>query len=126
MSDSLRRFKAEFFKALSHPMRIQILELLRDRERTVTELQDQIGAESSSISQQLSVLRVRNIVETRKEGTSVFYRVRDPALFALLDAARRVFDNHLVDTRTMLEQLREEPDKRPDRKAKHPDVARSR
>ena len=41
-------------------------------------------------------------------GTTAFYRVRDPLVFELLDVARRIFNNHLIDTRTMLEQLGEE------------------
>ena len=108
MQETLRRFKAEFFKALAHPMRIQILEILREGERNVTELQEALAAEGSSVSQQLAVLRSKNIVDTRKVGTSVYYTVRDPALFRLLDVAREVFNNHLIDTRSILEQLEEE------------------
>lgn len=107
MQDTLRRFKAEFFKALAHPARIKILELLRAGELSVTELQEQLEIEASSVSQQLAVLRNKNIVETRKVGTSVYYSVRDPAIFELLDVARKIFNSHLIDTRSMLEQLEE-------------------
>lgn len=98
----LQQFKAELFKALSHPVRIRVLELLRDQERTVTELQGDLQIEHSTVSQQLMVLRARNIVETRKEGTSVFYRVRDPKVFDLLDTARVLFNNHLVSLQNMI------------------------
>ncbi|MCL5997247.1 MAG: metalloregulator ArsR/SmtB family transcription factor [Chloroflexi bacterium] len=108
MPDSLRRFKAEFFKALAHPIRIAILELLRAGEMSVNELQTKLEIESSSVSQQLAVLRSRNIVETRKEGTTVHYRVRDPQVFELLDVARRIFNADLINTQSMLEQLEEE------------------
>jgi ArsR family transcriptional regulator len=108
MQDPLRRFKAEFFKALAHPARIKILELLRSGELSVNELQTHLAVESSTVSQQLAVLRGRNIVEARKVGTSVYYRVRDPQVFELLDVARRIFNTHLVDTQSMLEQLEEE------------------
>lgn len=108
MQETLRRFKSEFFKALAHPMRIQILEILREGERNVTELQEALAAEGSSVSQQLAVLRSKNIVDTRKVGTSVYYTVRDPALFRLLDVAREIFNNHLIDTRSILEQMEEE------------------
>ena len=113
MQDPLRRFKAEFFKALAHPVRIKILELLRSGEMSVNELQTHLEVEPSTVSQQLAVLRSRNIVETRKAGTSVFYRVRDPAVIELLDAARKIFNNHLIDTRSMLEQLEEEAENTP-------------
>jgi ArsR family transcriptional regulator len=106
--DHLRRFKADFFKALAHPLRIQILENLRTGELSVTELQGRLAVEASSVSQQLAVLRNRSIIEPRKVGTSVYYSVRDPAIFDLLDAARVIFNNHLVDTRSMLALLEEE------------------
>ena len=112
MQDTLQRFKAEFFKALAHPARIQMLELLRGGELSVTELQEKLEIEASSVSQQLAVLRNKNIVETRKVGTSVYYRVRDPAIFELLDVARKIFNNHLIDTRLILEQLEEDPENR--------------
>jgi DNA-binding transcriptional ArsR family regulator len=108
VQDSLQSFKAEFFKAISHPARIKILELLRSGELSVTELQERLGIEPSSVSQNLSVLRNKKIVDSRKVGTSVFYSVHDPAVFDLLDAARRIFNNQLQDTRTTLEQLEEE------------------
>ncbi|MCX6064776.1 MAG: metalloregulator ArsR/SmtB family transcription factor [Chloroflexi bacterium] len=110
MQDPLRNFKAEFFKALSHPARIKILEILRTDELSVTELQDHLGIEASSVSQHLSVLRHKNIVESRKAGTTVYYRVRDPEILELLDVARRIFTNHLINNRSTLEQLEEEND----------------
>lgn len=108
MQDPLRRFKAEFFKALAHPARIKILELLRSGEMSVNELQTHLEIESSTVSQQLAVLRSRNIVIARKAGTSVYYSVRDPQVFELLDVARRIFNTQLVDTQSILEQLEEE------------------
>ncbi len=108
MNQAIHRFKAEFFKALSHPMRIIMLNELRGGEKSVNELQTALGIDQSSVSRQLAVLRTRNIVDDRKEGTSVFYRVRDPAVFQLLDVAREIFNNHLIDTHAMLQQLAEE------------------
>ncbi len=108
MQDQLHNFKANFFKALSHTARIKILELLRGGELSVTELQDRLGIESSSVSQHLSILRQKNIVDSRKVGTTVYYRVSDLVIFELLDVARRIFNNQLIDTRSTLEQLVEE------------------
>jgi len=99
----LHRFKAEFFRALGHPARLRILELLRSGERSVSELQAGLEIEASSVSQQLAVLRAKNIVDTRRAGTSVFYSVRDPQIFQLLDVAREIFNNHLIDLQAMLE-----------------------
>ena len=99
---------AVLFKALAHPTRLKILELLRAGELSVNELQARLEMEPSAVSQQLAVLRGKNIVETRKVGTSVFYRLRDPEVGVLLDTARRIFNNQLIDTRAMLEQLASE------------------
>ncbi len=108
MHQPLHQFKAEFFKALGHPARIKILEFLRGGERTVGEIQSFVELEPSATSQQLAVLRMKNIVAARKEGSNVYYTVRDPMVFHLLDVARTIFNNHLIDTRDMLDQLARE------------------
>ena len=92
----IQAYKAELFKALAHPVRIRIIELLREGERTVSELQTELGTEGSTVSQQLGVLRARALVGGRKEGTSVHYSVVDPQVFALLDTARLMFQAHLA------------------------------
>jgi ArsR family transcriptional regulator len=101
----LSTFTAEFFKALAHPLRIKILNALRQGEVGVNDLSARLGVEQSTLSQQLAVLRKSNIVEGRKEAQSVFYSVRDPAIFQLLDEAKKVFNNHLIDIRDLLSQL---------------------
>jgi DNA-binding transcriptional ArsR family regulator len=108
-SEGLRQFKAGFFKALGHPMRIRILELLRGGPLSVGQLQDAIGAPASSVSQQLAILRGRNIVVTERRGTTVIYHVRDDGLFELLDVARRIFNGHLADTIDLLRLVDAEP-----------------
>jgi DNA-binding transcriptional ArsR family regulator len=107
-SNQLRAFKAQFFRALAHPVRIRILEILVRGGRTVQELQDALGLEQPIVSQQLVVLRNQSIVKTQKEGVFVRYTVRDPLIAELLDVARRIFNNHLVTTRGMLRELRRE------------------
>jgi ArsR family transcriptional regulator len=103
---SLQGFKAELFKALAHPARIRILEHLRAGERTVSELQALLDLESSTVSQQLALLRARSIVDGRKQGTSVYYRVRDPLIYELLDVARQIFANHVVGLQAMADDDR--------------------
>src|SRR3954447_21990711 len=104
VNDALRGFKAELFKALAHPTRIHIIELLRGGEKTVTELQGGLGIEASSVSQQLGILRGMHIVEGRKQATSVFYRVSDPNVLTLLDVAREMFNKRLADLQNMAEE----------------------
>jgi DNA-binding transcriptional ArsR family regulator len=97
----LQTFKAELFKALSHPSRIRILELLREGEKSVSQLQLELGAEGSTVSQQLAILRMKNFVDTRRAGTVIYYRLRDPQINDLLDAARRIFEAHVVQLQSM-------------------------
>ncbi|MGE5246217.1 MAG: ArsR/SmtB family transcription factor [Betaproteobacteria bacterium] len=105
---SLQTFKADFFRALAHPVRIRILETLAAGEHTVHELQLRLGREQPVVSQQLAVLRAKNIVTPRKVGTTVKYALSDPLVTKLLAVAREIFDNRLVNTQTMLKELRRE------------------
>lgn len=107
-TSQLEIFKARFFRALAHPVRIKILEILVRGDRTVQELQEALGLDQPVVSQQLAVLRNQGIVHSEKKGLSVRYALRDPATEELLAAARRIFNNHLIDTRGMLRELRRE------------------
>jgi ArsR family transcriptional regulator len=105
---ALQTFKAQFFRALSHPVRIKILEILIGGDRSVQELQEVLKLDQPVVSQQLAVLRNQGIVTSQKKGLSVRYALRDPAIADLLDVARRIFNNHLVNTRGMLRELKRE------------------
>jgi DNA-binding transcriptional ArsR family regulator len=105
MRQQLSNFKAEFFKALAHPLRISILDALREGELTVNEISQRFAVEPANASQQLAVLRNKNIVVTRKDGASVYYSVSDKSIFKLLDVAKEIFSHHLVGVRSMLEEI---------------------
>ena len=105
MSQRIENFKAEFFKALAHPVRIRILDCLRDGEKGVNELSQALQIEPANVSQQLAVLRTRAIVAGRKVGSNVYYSVSDASLFRLLDVAKEIFNNQLVGVREMLEKI---------------------
>lgn len=105
MPTPIYQVKAEFFKTLGHPARIRVLEVLREGERTVNELVPEVGIEASHLSQQLGVMRRAGLVQGRKEGTSVWYSVADPAVFELLDVARRILTTSLSETRALLAEL---------------------
>ena len=69
---------------------------------------DELALEQPIVSQQLAVLRHQGIVSTQKEGSSVRYALRDPLVGALLDVARRIFNNRLGDSQGLLRELRRE------------------
>jgi DNA-binding transcriptional ArsR family regulator len=105
MPHQLANFKSEFFKALAHPIRIRILDCLREGEKGVNELSEFLKIEPANVSQQLAVLRMRNIVIGRKTGSNVYYSVSDATLFQLLDVAKDIFNNQLVSVRDLLQQM---------------------
>ena len=104
----LQMFKAQFFRALAHPTRIRMLEILVRGGRTVQELQEELALDQPIVSQQLAVLRNQGIVSAQKQGLSVRYALRDPLVGDLLDIARQIFNNQLVSTRGLLRALRRE------------------
>jgi ArsR family transcriptional regulator len=106
MTKPLYQAKAEFFKALAHPARIRVLELLSEREHSVSEMLPQVGIEPAHLSQQLSLLRRMNLVVTRKEGSTVFYSLVSPQVAVLLAVARRILTEVLASQVGLLDDLR--------------------
>src|SRR5437762_13633243 len=102
IAGELQTFKAQFFRALAHPTRIRMLEILVRGGRTVQELQEGLTLEQPIVWQQLAVLRNQGIVSAQKEALSVRYTLRHPLIGELLDVARRIVDNHLVSSRGLI------------------------
>ena len=97
--------KAELFRALAHPARVRVLEVLVDGERSVGALQPLVGIELSHLSQQLGVLRRAGLVSARKERSSAYYSLRDPLVAELLAVAKRLLSAQLSETRDLLAGL---------------------
>src|SRR2546421_8219049 len=95
--DRLYSLFARIGKALSNPNRLEILELLAQGERTVDSLATEIGQSLANTSQHLQALRQAALVDGRKEGLFVFYRLSDPAVFALSKAIRTVAEHQVAD-----------------------------
>ena len=102
MLDSMRHFKAGIFQALGHPTRVAIVEFLSRGEMSVSQLCEKVGVEQANASQHLAVLRSKHIVETRKEGNQIFYRLRDPLLGEVLAKMREYFFAHMNEAMEML------------------------
>jgi ArsR family transcriptional regulator len=97
--------KADLFKALGHPVRIRILELLVEAERPVSDLITLTGVEASSLSQHLGVVKRTGMVESHRVGNTVTYRVVDESVGEFLRAARSVLAVTLGRTESALHQL---------------------
>jgi ArsR family transcriptional regulator len=104
-ADPVYVVKARMFRALGHPIRIRILELLVDGERAVGDLQSELDVDSSGTSQHLTALRQQGLIEGRRDGTSVYYRIRDPLVIELLAVARRILTSGLRQTHVLLSEL---------------------
>lgn len=98
------RLKAEFFKALGHPLRIRVLELLSERDRSVSDLLEHVDAEQPHLSQQLGVLRRAGFVVARRDGSRVIYALADPRIAELLAVSRQMLLDMLTASRDELRQ----------------------
>ena len=88
MSEIYHKQIGQLFRALSHPARLAILEQLRDEEQCVCHLEARLKYRQAYISQQLALLRDAGIVQDRREGWNIYYRVTRPEVFDLLETAR--------------------------------------
>ena len=108
-SDPVYVIKARLFRVLGHPVRIRILELLSNGERTVGDLQAELDLDSSGTSQHLTALRQQGVLHSRRAGTSVYYGIRDPRVSQLLAVAKQILTSALSDSQTLLTELADEP-----------------
>jgi ArsR family transcriptional regulator len=97
--------KATLFRVLGHPARVRILELLRDGERSVGSLQAELGLGEGSTSQHLGALRRTGLVQSRRDGTTIYYRVDNRRVFDLLAAGRDIIANQLANQQSILNEL---------------------
>jgi ArsR family transcriptional regulator len=83
-ADIVYKVKADFLKALSHPLRLKLIEILKHGEKSVGVLVVQLGVQQSSLSRHLLALREAGILKSRQERTMVFYSIQDHDVFRVL------------------------------------------
>ena len=83
---------------LAHPVRLRILNALMDREKSVNQLVELVGAPQGNVSQHLAVLRERNIVTTRREGVSIYYSITNPKIIKACNLIREVLFEQMATT----------------------------
>ena len=116
-SPQLQTLKSEFFRALAHPIRIRLLEVMvTTPESSVQELQQALDIEQPIVSQQLAKLRAAGIVLARNRGAATRYAVSDPLLKELLAVARQILNRRLLDTQMLLHELAGDGSARPARR----------
>jgi ArsR family transcriptional regulator len=82
--------QAQFFKVLSHPTRLAILDILRDGEQCVCHMEAVLKLRQAHISQHLMLLRDAGLVTDRRDGWNIFYRVMQPEIFEVVDETYRL------------------------------------
>jgi len=89
--------QAQIFKVLTHPARIAVLEILRDGEHCVCHMEAHLGLRQAYISQQLAVLRKGGLIQDRRDGWNIFYRVVDARIFEALDIVQKITGQNVPD-----------------------------
>jgi ArsR family transcriptional regulator len=97
--------KSEILKALAQPVRLRIIEILRDGEKCVCEMIPLLGEEQANTSKHLSILRQAGIVEYRKEGVSSYYRIKDKKIFRILDSVEDIVKSELLNSAKLAEEM---------------------
>lgn len=82
--------QVQIFKVLTHPARLAILDILRDGEHCVCHMEAHLGYRQAYISQQVAVLREAGIIQDRRDGWNIFYRVTDPRIYMVLDTIQQM------------------------------------
>lgn len=93
----LSEMQAEICKILSSPKRIEILNALNEGEKTVTELVDLIGTPKANISQHLSVMRLKGILKSRRDGVNIYYSIANPKIISACAIMKEVLNDLLIE-----------------------------
>lgn len=99
------KIKADFLKALAHPVRLGIIEHLKSGESSVGDMVRGLAVEQSALSKHLAVLRQAGILSSRQEGVSVRYAIRDREIFSVLRPIAEILRKKLRESREVLAHL---------------------
>lgn len=108
IDDMIFKIKADFLRALSHPVRLQIIEYLKNREVTVGKLVEELGVEQSSLSRHLAILRELGVLSARQEKKNVYYKLHDHDIFEILRPIAELLRKKLKRSEKLLESLGKE------------------
>ncbi len=97
--------QAEIAKAVAHPLRIAVIDFLRDGERCVCDIAERVGSERSNISRHLAVMVHAGVLTCRKDGLKVFYSLKTPCVAQWLSCITRVVKQQARDNERLLASL---------------------
>lgn len=105
LSDETLEQVASFLKSIAGPTRLKILRSLHDKEKTVSEIIDEVRASQSNISKHLATLSWAQIVTSRREGTSIYYKIADPNVTLICDTVCRSIAEQIQQSKIMLKNI---------------------
>ena len=108
LDDMAFKIKADFLKGLAHPVRLQIIEYLKNGEASVGKLVQVLGVEQSNLSRHLAILRDLGVLEARQEKTSVYYTIHDQDIFKILRPIAELLRKKLKKSERILKSLGKE------------------
>ena len=108
MDDMVFKIKADFLKGLAHPVRLQIIEYLKNGEASVGKLVKELGVEQSNLSRHLGTLRDLGVLEARQEKTMVYYNIHDHDIFKVLRPIAELLKKKLMKSKQLLKGLGKE------------------
>jgi len=108
MDDLAYKIKADFLKALSHPLRLQIIEFLKNGEKNVGNIIKALSIPQSSLSRHLTILREAGVLKSRQQGTVIYYNIEDHDIFHVLRPIAEMLRKKLKKTETVLNSLGKE------------------
>ncbi|WP_425448076.1 ArsR/SmtB family transcription factor [Dethiothermospora halolimnae] len=104
MKDTIFKMSSSYLKALAHPTRLKILDILKDKELCVCVILEELQLEQSNVSQHLKVLREQGIVKSRRDGSKIMYKVKDKNVFIIFDNVKESLLNQLEETSAELKK----------------------
>ena len=97
--------QAEIAKAIAHPLRIAVVNFLKDGEQCVCDIAQHVGSERSNVSRHLSVMSNASLLEYRKEGLKVIYKLKTPCILDFFSCVSRVLKQQVQDNKLLLAEL---------------------
>ncbi|MHC4288594.1 MAG: ArsR/SmtB family transcription factor [Planctomycetota bacterium] len=97
--------QAEIAKAMAHPVRVGVLEYVKDGEQCVCDIAEAVGTERSNLSKHLSMMVAAGVLISRKEGLKVFYRIKTPCVIRFLDCLKDCLKEQITEQQQLMESL---------------------
>lgn len=102
MSNMGNQLISNIFKALAHPIRLQIIKLLKNGEMCVCDILPNLDSEQSNTSQHLAILKNQGIVESKKDGAKVIYSIKSKEVYEMIDLAEVIILKQIEETKNSL------------------------